>query len=440
MINPSSKSVSQTALTLEYRKVDALVGGTAAMRAASEEFLPKHPEEADANYKKRLSTSTLVNFYSKALDAAVGRVFKKDPTVSNLSAPVQPLLEDMDGTGSSLNLFGQEVLWHGLHHGIACIVTDYPKLEVVPTTLAEQNAQSARPYAVLVTAPQILAAYSSFENGVERLCHFRWTFTRIAPAIDGLTENVIETVKAYDQPTAADPITLRTWERSTNSVWEEKDPVVIQGPTEIPVAVLYGWKIGFFLGRPVLRDLADLNIAHWQSLSEQTHILSVARVPFLHVSGDSLTTTTPQADGSSKVEPFKLSIHSAAITPKDTKIEWVETKGAAIAAGENNLAYLERKMEEMGLVPTTSKSGDATATATAINAAEGIVQLKSITRMLEDALQKTLYHMSVFAGSPSPTVSVDLAASFESEQPTPEQTQQAAKRDVSQGSEQAQPV
>lgn len=430
MINPSSKSVSQAALTLEYHKVDSLVGGTAAMRAAGQQYLPKHPEELDANYEKRLKTSTLVNFYSKALDAAVGRVFKTDPAVANLPAALQPLLEDMDGTGSPLNLFGQEVLWHGLHHGAAFVVTDFPTLDVVPQTLAEQNALAARPYAVLVSAPQVLAAYSSFENGVERLCHFRWTFTRIAPAIDGLSENIIETVKAYDQPTAADPITLRTWERSTNSVWAEKDPIVIQGPIDIPVAVLYGWKAGFCLGRPVLRDLADLNIAHWQSLSEQTHILSVARVPFLHVAGNNLTTVTPQADGSTAVTPFKLSIHSAAITPGDTKIEWVETKGAAISAGENNLAYLERKMQELSLVPITSQTGDMTATATAINASESNVILSSITRMLEDVLSRTLYHMSVFAGSPAPTVSVSLKSSFNVEHPTPQQMQKDAASDA----------
>ena len=438
MTNPATKSVSQAALTLEYSKVDALVGGTAAMRQAGEWLLPRHPEEHEENYAKRLKTSTLVNFYTKALDNAVGRVFKADPTVSGLAAPLQPLLLDMDGSGASINQFGQEVLWHSLHHGVSFVGSDFPTVVAAPTTLAEQNALAARPYAVLVSAPQVLAAYSSFENGVERLSHFRWTFMRIAPAIDGLTENIIETVKAYDQPTAADAITLRTWERSSNSVWVELDPVTIQGPTRIPVEALYGWKVGFGLGRPVLRDLADLNVAHWQSLSEQTHVLSVARVPFLHVSGDKLGSHTPQADGSTKSTPFKLSIHSAAITPADTKIAWVETAGASIAAGAENLAYLEARISEMGLVPTTgTQSGDVTATATAVNASEGSVVLKSITRSLEDVLSRTLYHLSVFAGSPSPTVAVSLDASFTVEQPTPQETRDEAQSDEEDTSEPA---
>ena len=38
---------------------------------------------------------------------------------------------------------------------------------------------------------------------------------------------------------------------------------------------------GFMTAHPPLMDLAWLNLAHWQSASDQRHILHVARVPIL---------------------------------------------------------------------------------------------------------------------------------------------------------------
>jgi hypothetical protein len=42
---------------------------------------------------------------------------------------------------------------------------------------------------------------------------------------------------------------------------------------------------GFMTGEPPLEDLADLNVAHWQSQSDQRNILHVARVPILFGAG-----------------------------------------------------------------------------------------------------------------------------------------------------------
>lgn len=427
--NPSIKSAAFDALTPALFKVDALAGGTDMMRAAGTTLLPKHPEEADDNYNKRLSTSTLVGYYAKALDAAIGRAFAKPMALQNVPGVLTPLMRDIDGEGSTLEQFAQEALWNTIHHGSTFIVADYPTIEVQPQTLADANELAARPYLLAVTAPEVLAAYSRIDNGQEQLQHFRWLTSELTPSADRLTEEVVYVIKAYDQPTARDPITLRTW-KSHAAGWIEQEPVIIQGPTSIPVVCAYGWRTGFFTGKPVLSNLADLNVAHWQSLSEQTHILSVARVPFLHVSGNNLTTVTPQADGSSQVTPFKLSIHSAAITPENTEIKWVETAGASIKAGAENIAYLEAKMEQMGLVPTTSTPGDVTATATAINAAEASAQLKTLCASFGQTLSKALYHLSIFAGAPAPTITASLDASFVVDEPTPEEVTADAETDL----------
>lgn len=411
-MDPSRKSATFTAMTAALYKVDALVGGTESMRAAGKTLLPQHAEESDDNYATRLNKSTLVNYYSKAIDAAIGHVFKAEMKVENFPGVLSPLLKDIDGTGSTFDQFSQEGLWNTINHGVHYFVVDYPVVENPERTLADLQATAARTYVYPVHATQALAAYAKTDSGQERCVHFRWITTETKPSDDYLDEKRVEVVKAYDQELRDGPVTLTEW-RKDDQGWITDGPQPIVGVTEIPVVGAYGWRTGFMTGRPVLTDLADLNVAHWQSLSEQTNILSVARVPFLHVAGDNLNQITALPDGQTKVEPFKLTIHAAAITGKDTSIEWVETSGSSIQAGAENITYLEEKMDAMGLVPTTSKSGGVTATETAINAAESSAQLKALAVSFGQSLSKVLYLMSQFEGTPAPTVNVSLDASFE---------------------------
>jgi hypothetical protein len=52
----------------------------------------------------------------------------------------------------------------------------------------------------------------------------------------------------------------------------------------IPFVPLYGWR-RLHVGISPLRDLAYLNVKHWQSQSDQDTILHVARVPILALIG-----------------------------------------------------------------------------------------------------------------------------------------------------------
>lgn len=410
-MNPAKKSALFEAMTEAYMKLDALVGGTAAMRAAGTSLLPQHPEESNENYKTRLNGTVLVNYYTRALDEATGYVFKKPAEISTLPAYLTPYLRDIDGAGSTFDQFAQEVLWNTLHHGVCYTVVDYPTVDAQVQTLADAQVIAARPYTFMVTAPQVLAAYSKNDNGQDWLTHFRWLSTEVVPAEDFLEESTLTVVKAFNQPERFGPITLTTYSKTDNGEWIADEPVPIIGVDEIPVTAHYGWRTGFFTGKPVLESLGDLNIAHWRSTSEQTNILSVSRVPFLHAAGDGLDTTTVSPDGVAQVNKFKVSVHAAAITPKDTTIKWIEPSGGAIKLGQDHIDYLEKKMTEISLVPETSKSGGVTATSEAIDAASAQSVLKTISVAFGQSLARTLLHFTSFLGDQTP-VQITLDASF----------------------------
>lgn len=414
-MNPKQQSSVFQANIASYLKVDAVVGGTESMRAASTAYLPQGERETDVNYKNRLNSSVLVPFYREALDTTTAAALKKP---LNVTAPVgvTGLLDDVDGSGSSLDQFASERFWQGLHHGVSYVAVEFPKIDVAPANLAEARAINAKPYLVPVDAKQLLAAHSTYDQGTERLVHFRWLSTSMEPSEDYLTETLVETVKAYTQTDRNGPVRFVEWQLDEQGDWAVVVDQEMVGVHEIPVVCSYFWKTGFFTGRPVFGDLADLNIAHWQSTSEQRFILSTARIPFLHIAGDNLVLRNQTADGQTVETAFEISPHQVAMTPSETTINWVEHSGGAIEAGMKDIEYLEEKMKELSRVLLTEKSGDATATAAAINSAEAQTLLKHMLTAFCQSVEHWLTLMAMYLGEQG-DVSVDADTDVEIEQP-----------------------
>ena len=112
----------------------------------------------------------------------------------------------------------------------------------------------------------------------------------------------------------------------------------MRGINAIPVAPVYLNQTGFMCGSPPLMDLADLNITHWQSSSDQRNILHVARVPILFASG--------------VAEDIELVVGANAFmraSDPQARLEYVEHSGAAITSGKDDLKVLEFQMQAMGL-------------------------------------------------------------------------------------------
>ena len=143
---------------------------------------------------------------------------------------------------------------------------------------------------------------------------------------------------------------------------------------------------------PPLMDLAWLNLAHWQSASDQRHILHVARVPILF--GRNLT--LPE-DGLA-LGPNRIVTGEG----ESADLRFVEHSGAAIAAGRQDLIDLEDRMAVMGLDLMTRRggTGSTTATARAIDAAENSTSLLGLIHAVEEGLTTAFGYMADWLGVP----------------------------------------
>ena len=372
----------------------ALMGGTAAMRAARTEYLPQEEGELDKPYDNRLSRTFLYNAFKRTVMSHTGQVFDREVLVEGPERLVDEWVPNITNEGRSLTAFMKDVFETALSEGFSVIQVEYPKAPP-GASAADMRDLDLRPY--LIEVPP------------DALIWWDWELFYGKPMI---TEARI--IENYYDDGGVKKEQVRILTPGAWAVFRMKDDdktwvMVEEGTTDpikvVPlVAVFTGKKHGPFMADPPLTDLADQNLMHWQSGSDQRHVLHVARVPVLFGTGwdDEITKIT--------IGPNRL---IKASNPNAT-LNFVEHTGKAIEAGRTDLMDIENRMAKMGLeMLIADRPGDITATERAIERAENESALQSVARHTEDAIKMALEIMLAWAGMSDAGLTVDVNRNFE---------------------------
>lgn len=378
---PGTPSATHSVMSRAWEKIDAVLGGTESMRAKGETFLPRHARERQESYKERLSRSTLINVAQQTLDSWVGRPFSDKIQIDDAVPPnVQEMLKDVDLRGNDITVFAREWFREGLAKGLAHVLVDMPQgTPGVTRTMADPTY---RPYWCLVRPENLIAATAEVIDGREVLNHVR--ITESETSRDGWGTKTKRRVRVFDRLQGIDGplVFFSLYEKA-----EDKDEwVLIQDKTKldvdyIPLVTFYADRKGLMLAKPPLEDLVDVNLAHWQSASDQRSILTVARFPILAASG-------VEADEADKVVLGPKRV----LSTRDPSGKWyyVENTGASIAAGRQDLLDLEEQMAHYGAEFLKRRPGSQTATARALDSAEATSPLEDATVRFNDALSQAM--------------------------------------------------
>lgn len=356
-----------------------LMGKTAAMREAGEMYLPREPAESLEAYKDRLKRSVLFNGFGKTVEDMRGRVFSKE-VILNEDVPSQIVewAENIDLAGRNFTVFAAHVFDQALVDGVAYILADTPAATGEDATLATQG----RPYLVQVKAEDLIGwTHVPGPEGEPVLTSLRF-YETVEEQVDAYHSRVIKQIRVLL------PLSYEIWRRVKNNGREEWT-LYASGARDleaIPLAIVYLNRTGFMTGSPPLQDLADLNVAHWQSASDQRQILHSARVPILF--------------GSGFPEDIPIVISASMMTRASdpaAKLAWVEHSGASITAGRDDLKDLEMRMQAMGLQLLVDQSG-RTATGESRDDAKENSRLAQFVDALKDGLEMALGWMAVLGG------------------------------------------
>lgn len=381
MADVATPGLAYRAMAEHWDLPETLMGGTLAMRAAGRRYLPQEPRESDAAYATRLGRSVLFNGFRRTVRVLAGRPFGR-PAV--LGAGTHPALAgmagDVDLAGRDLTGFARDLLSDMLVYGKAHVLVDFPP---VAGTLsrAEERDRGIRPYFVRVAPPALIAWRGRRAGGVERLARIRVRERTVEP--DGSWgEAEVERVRVVH------PDRFELWRRAGDGAWRLSETFA-NTLGRVPLVTVYANRTGLLSAQPPLEDLAHLNLRHWQSQSDQDHILHVARVPILFGAG-----FDEEDVRAAEIGPNRM-IRSS---DPSARLGYVEHGGRAIGAGRADLAAIEERMTVMGADLLVRRPGTETATARAIDAAESLSDLQAMVRGLEAGLERAFGHAAAWLG------------------------------------------
>lgn len=378
MAKVNDKSSAVTAMEPDWDKIDALVGGTKTMRAAGEKYLPKFPAEAQSSYDYRLKTSTLYNALGRTLENMAAKPFAEAITYTDIDPEVEGWLTNIDLCGNNLTVFAHNLFTEAMGKGLTHILVDLPTTigkdgKPLYVTKADEKSAGLRPYMIHVKPRQVLGWRSAKgADGVEVL-----TMLRLIECIE--EEDGDFGVKAVPQIRVLTPGAWTTYREDKNKKGEWY--LHEEGTTSIdfiPLVTYYTKRTGFMTAVPPLSDMADLNIKHWNSQSDQDNILHTARVPLLAISG------------LNDLDEIEIGSKTYLRLPQGAEAKYVEHTGKAIDAGRVSLQDLEGQMRAMGAELLVENQVATTATQNSIEDDEAICQLKRMVQGLEDTLDNAL--------------------------------------------------
>lgn len=361
--------------------IQALVGGTSAMRKAGPRFLPQFPKEPDDAYKIRLGAAVLFPAFTHTASVMAAKPFARPVKIENLPAPIADLLEDVDRAGADFVPYLAMLFEEAMAFGLVGVLVDHPVTPDIKT-LAEAEQAGARPYFAKYQAASILGW--RVDGGELTLLRLMETVTEP----DGpFGETVVQQIRVL-RPGAWETYRKRRDERTGVEGWA----LHASGVTSIrriPFVFFYGLRKGYGVGLPPLLELAHMNVEHWQSSSEQQNILHVARVPILFASGftegDDLT-----VGANSVVRAYG----------EQADLRYVEHSGSAIGAGRQALIDLEDRMRQAGAELLIQRPAVTTATQFKGDA-EGVrCLLQKIAEAFEESAEQALALMGEWLNLP----------------------------------------
>ena len=393
----------------DRRLVASLNGGTPAMRDNNTDYLPREPKESAASYNNRIKRTYLVNFYKKTRDRFVGKLLHKEP----IPEPETPdeilgIWENIDNNGNDVPVVNRMISDHSIDDGVVFGFIDAPtdprtppigegeesegeeEQQQPPRTRATDMRLGLRPYVRVIPAKNLIGWKWRILGGKFQLIQIRIRESARKPHPDDPWNEQdvprIRVVEPFKQE-------LYEWvEDGEGGDWVLVETIATEFE-EIPLVAMYAQQTGFMTGEPLFKDLAYLNLHHYQAYSDYAHISHVIQIPILNMQGG--------AEFGEEVE-IEIGANSVVHTPAGAELKYVEHSGDAANVGKEFLESIEDAVTRMGadIVLNKRTGANATATGRAIDKAEGESEMLTLANALESFWQECFRLLAQAFGLP----------------------------------------
>jgi hypothetical protein len=401
------------AMSKYWGLVRDIVEGTDAMRAGHNTYLPKFPNEDDADYDFRWKNAKFTNVYRDIIENLASKPFEQEVTLitkqdATLPEAVEKFIEDVDGAGNHITTFAIDTFFNGINNAIDWVLIDYPNADQSGgvRSVEDEKRIGVRPYWTHILASDVLMVRSKVIAGKERLVYVR--LREVSP--DGT--KYIRIMRADE--------TLACWElyrEVTNPVGDTvyKFEFFGTGPITINEIPMTPFVTGRRIGRswrfnPVMKDAADLQVELFQQESALKNLETLSGFPMLSGNG-----VNPQKDKQGKPLTLKTgpqTILYGGMSPDGQagSWEWIVPPAELLKFLLEHIRATIDDLRELGRNPLTAQSGNLTVVTTEVAAQKGnsAVQMWAFTlkNTLENAMVITNKWLNIDATEYDPEVSV----------------------------------
>lgn len=389
-----TKSAEVSAMMAQTQRIADIDAGGDNMRAKGDKYLPQFPQEDDASYKARKDSTWLFNGVRKTVKDMTGKLFAKPVTLAQPDDnPLNELMSNVDMEGRDLSNFGQDVFKAGLKRGLSFIMVDAPRREG-EFTAGQAQELGLRPSMTLLPLDCVIGWQWVNINNRPQLTQFRIAETAEDPGRTEFSDETVEQVRVLDLIDGRVQVRIYRSQSAgngpaTSASGLELVETYTTDQTEIMVTPFYTDRTGFLTALSPLDDLAEVNLAHWRSQSDQANIMHHARAPMKYFHGYTAEDMTAFTES-----PGYAFVNSNEAAEAGV----IEHSGQAIAAGRTELKDMEFQMQAMGLQLVISKTGNNTATGDSIDEGKANGTLTTWADNLKDALEIAAGWMADLAG------------------------------------------
>lgn len=400
----ATPSLGFEAMVPIWSKINHILGGTNGMRLAGQKHLPRHALEGLQDYRRRLLASVFTNYYRLTLDYLVGKPFSRQVEwAESTPGSIREFESDIDLQGNDITQVFKSWFHNAMAKGFSHCMVDYPVSPSREMTGEQRDKLNLRPYLVLIQPEDFFAGREELINGRMQYTHVR--IMGYETVVEGYEESLSPYIQEFNLVLDGNTrvVERKRWvpDSFNPKKWELEGEILTMDIDRIPIITFYTNKTGTLTGDLELEDLADLNIKHWQSTSDQDNCLQVARFPILAASG------VPD-DMVAKIGPRTILLSSDATA----KYYYVEHTGAALEVGSKDIQSLEEKMAYYGAEMLKARPDRETATSRILDSSQTLAPLQRIALNFQSAAQEVIKLMAEWMDEPTEGIGVEIYIDF----------------------------
>ena len=382
-----------------WKQVEDCIAGDRLVKAGGETYLPK-PNPTDTSlenavrYEQYQKRAVFYNVVGRTLSGLVGQVFARP---ANVQYPdlLEPIVQDSDGSGVSLEQQAKCVLGHVIANGRSGLFVDYPAAELTATR-QDQLEGKIRPTILHYEARSIINWRTRRIGAQSKLTLVVLSESHVVDDDYDFAPEVVPQYRVLRLD--AEGYRVELWRQSKDTgefvVAEEFTPTDSNNRplTEIPF-IFVGWENNDpEPDLPPLYDLSILNLAHYRNSADYEESSYICGQPTLYVSG----LDQPWVDDVLGGE-FRLGSRGAIPLPEGGNAGLLQAQPNSLP--KEAMDTKEKQMVALGAKLVEQKQIQRTATEAAIENSSETSVLASAANNTSAAFQKALEWCLEFVGT-----------------------------------------